>query len=81
MTEQAGDNLDEAEGCLRRRLGSRVLGLRVVVRDSRIVLRGRAVNYHAKQLAQHAAMELFRLPVLANEIEVRDCFSQTLDGG
>jgi hypothetical protein len=34
-------------------------------------LQGRASTYHAKQLAQHATMELVQLPILANDIEVR----------
>jgi hypothetical protein len=43
----------------------------VVVKASGLVLRGRAATYHAKQLAQHAAMELATMPILSNEIEVR----------
>ena len=30
-----------------------------------------AVQHHAKQVAQHAVMELIDLPILLNEIEVR----------
>jgi hypothetical protein len=56
---------------MRRRLGSRVRDLRVVVGGEGVVLEGRALNFHAKQLAQHAAMQLADLPVLANNIEVR----------
>jgi hypothetical protein len=33
-------------------------------------LQGLASTYYAKQLAQHAAMDLADLPILANEIEV-----------
>jgi hypothetical protein len=53
------------------RLGSRVRDLRVIVRREGVILKGRATTYHAKQLAQHAAMELVALPILANDIEVR----------
>ena len=55
---------------LQRRLGSRIRDLRLVVRPGGVVLQGRATTYHAKQLAQHAAMEIVRVPILANEIEV-----------
>jgi hypothetical protein len=53
------------------RMGSRVRDLRVIVRRDGVILKGRAATYHAKQLAQHAAMELAALPIVANEIEVR----------
>jgi hypothetical protein len=35
-----------------------------------VVLQGRASTYHAKQLAQHAAMEILGQPIVANDIEV-----------
>jgi hypothetical protein len=54
-----------------RRLGGRVRDLRLIVRPGGVILQGRAATYHVKQLAQHAAMELTHLPVLANDIEVR----------
>ena len=59
------------EAQLRRRLGSRVRDLRVVIGGEGVVLEGSAVTFHAKQLAQHAAMQLADLPVLANNIQVR----------
>ncbi len=55
---------------LLRRLGNRVRDLRVVVLPAGLILQGRTATYHAKQIAQHAAMELADLPILANEIEV-----------
>ena len=55
---------------LQRRVGSRVRDLRVLRRPSGVVLQGRASTYHAKQLAQHAAMEILGQPIVANEIEV-----------
>jgi hypothetical protein len=58
------------ESLVQRRLGSRVRDLRVVVRRDGVILQGRATTYHAKQLAQHAAMELASMPILANDIEV-----------
>jgi hypothetical protein len=42
-----------------------------VIQDNGLILRGQAHTYFAKQLAQHAAMEVTELPILANEIEVR----------
>ncbi|HLN31800.1 MAG TPA: hypothetical protein VK395_28940 [Gemmataceae bacterium] len=62
--------VDHLELIIQRRLGSRVRGLRIIVRHDGVILQGRATTYHAKQLAQHAAMELGELPILANEIEV-----------
>ncbi len=59
------------EGLMQRRLGNRIRELRVLVLPTGIILQGRALTYHAKQLAQHAAMELSALPILANDIEVR----------
>jgi len=61
---------ERLETMLLRRLGNRVRDLRVLVLPTGIILQGRSATYHAKQLAQHAAMELGTLPILANEIEV-----------
>ncbi len=63
--------LDALEESIVHRLAGRLRDLRVTLRRNGIVLEGRAATYHAKQLAQHAAMELAGLPILANEIEVR----------
>lgn len=62
---------DHLELQVQRRLGSRVRDLRVLIRPNGIILQGRSSTYHAKQLAQHAAMEIIRRPILANDIEVR----------
>ncbi len=62
---------EQLEQMVQCRVGGRVRDLRVQVRHGGVVLQGRTTTYHAKQLAQHAAMELGGLPVLANEIEVR----------
>ncbi len=61
---------EQLEELVQRRLRGRVRNLRVVLRDQGLILQGRAPTYHAKQLAQHAAMEVVRLPILANDIEV-----------
>lgn len=62
--------MERLEGLMSRRLGNRVRNLRLVRLPDGLVIRGRTTTYHAKQLAQHAAMELADLPILANEIEV-----------
>ena len=61
---------ERLESLLQTRLGSRIRELRVQLLDKGLILQGRAFTYHAKQLAQHAAMELSEYPILANEIEV-----------
>ncbi len=61
---------EQVESALHNRLGGRVSNLQVIFHDAGVVLRGRAATYYAKQLAQHAAMELAGLNVLANDIEV-----------
>jgi hypothetical protein len=61
---------ERLENLLQTRLGSRIRDLRIQLLDTGLILQGRATTYHAKQLAQHAAMELSEFPILANEIEV-----------
>jgi hypothetical protein len=58
--------------CKRNRSPSplRIRDLWLVILEYGLILRGRAKNYHAKQLAQHAVMETSRVRILANEIEV-----------
>jgi len=46
-----------------------------------VVLRGASANYYGKQLAQHLAHQLFRLPIFANEIEVRSISTRPTDDG
>jgi hypothetical protein len=61
------------ETLVRERLAGRahVRDLRVVVREQGLVLEGRAATFYAKQLAQHEAMLVTGLPLLANRIEVQ----------
>jgi hypothetical protein len=61
---------ERLEGMLQRRLGNRIRDLRVVLLSAGLILQGRTATYHAKQLAQHAAMEFANLPIVANDIEV-----------
>jgi hypothetical protein len=62
---------ERLENMLTHRLGSRVRGLRVILTQEGLILQGRAATFHAKQLAQHTAMEVASLPILSNDIEVR----------
>ncbi len=61
---------ERLEALMQRRLGNRIRDLRVKLRPEGVVLHGRTATYHAKQLAQHAAMELGNVAILANDIEV-----------
>ena len=69
---------EHLETRIRRRLGGRVREFRVLIRPNGLILQGWAPTYHAKQLAQHAAMEIGGLPILANDIEVHDAGSSLL---
>jgi hypothetical protein len=62
---------EQLEAQMVRRLAGRVRDLRIILRHNGVILQGWSGTYHAKQLAQHAAMDLTGLPVLANDIEVR----------
>jgi hypothetical protein len=66
----ASNGEEQAEAILKQRLRGRVRELRVLVRADGVVLRGAAANYYGKQMAQHMAHQLLRLPIVANEIEV-----------
>jgi hypothetical protein len=57
---------------LRSRLGSRSRDVLVARRGGGVVLSGRCPSFHAKQVVQHEVAEFFGLPVLSNEIDVRD---------
>ncbi|HVX62381.1 MAG TPA: hypothetical protein VHC19_17315 [Pirellulales bacterium] len=64
------EELLQLEAHVKRRLDGRVRQLHLSLQDSGIILRGTSTSYYGKQLAQHAAMELTELPILANEIQV-----------
>lgn len=49
---------ERIEGSIERRTCGRVRDLRVVCTENLLILRGRARTYHAKQLAQEAALDL-----------------------
>jgi hypothetical protein len=61
---------ERLESLLQCRMGTRVRDLRVQMHADGLIIQGRAATYHAKQLAQQAAMELADCPILANDIEV-----------
>jgi osmotically-inducible protein OsmY len=65
--------MDQLEALIKQLLLGRAAlrRIRVLVHERGLVLQGCASTYYAKQLAQHAAMEVTGLPLLANEIEVR----------
>jgi osmotically-inducible protein OsmY len=65
-----GDGVAELEVHVQCRLGGQLRDFRVMVTDRGVILRGQAHTYYTKQLAQHAVMEVSRLPIVANEIEV-----------
>jgi hypothetical protein len=62
--------VDRLETLVQIRLSGRVHNFQLLWRDNGLVLRGQARTYYAKQLAQHAVMEVSEAPILANEIEV-----------
>ena len=64
---------EQLESLVQRQLLGRVRmrRFRVLVQEQGLVLQGCATTYYAKQLAQHAAMEVSGLPIQANEIKVQ----------
>ena len=71
LPERPAAREEHLETLIQRRLFGRVMDFRLLIRRDGLVLQGHAHTYHAKQLAQHAAMELADLPILSNDIEVR----------
>jgi hypothetical protein len=68
---EAIETIDERlEALTQVRLGNRVRNLRVLRGKDGLVLRGKTATYYAKQLVQHAVMELDESRILANDIEV-----------
>ncbi len=76
------ETLAELEGLICQRLGGRLRDFRLSIREAGLVLSGNTRSHHARQLAQHALMDMTRAPITANEIEVRDSPGlATLDAG
>jgi hypothetical protein len=62
---------ERLEGYIERRASGRIRDLHVVCSDGKIILTGRSRTYHAKQLAQQAALDLTDgYPLLTNQIVV-----------
>ena len=82
MSEPVAEpSLERAEALLRQRFRSQVWELRILVRESGVILQGQARNYYAKQLVQHIAMQELRLTIIANEIAVRPALPAQAAGG
>lgn len=65
------DLAERIEGCIERKACGRIRDLHVVLTDNVIILQGRSRTYHAKQLAQEAALDFAgEGAVLANQIVV-----------
>ena len=71
LAEPGLPSAEHLEAIVQCRLAGRLRDFRLVIRSQGVILQGRASTYHAKQLAQHAVMDLIDLPILGNEIEVR----------
>jgi hypothetical protein len=71
IAEPISPGIEQLELLVQRRVGNRVRDLRIIEHPNGVILQGRATTYHAKQLAQHAAMEMAGRRILANDIEVR----------
>ena len=76
MSEQAEtdtatrETLARIEDHVRHRLTGLLGGFQLVFRDKGLVLRGHVHTYYAKQLAQHAVMQVTGVRIAANEIVV-----------
>jgi hypothetical protein len=76
MTQSLGidkatrDKIEQIEADIARRLRGRICGFRLSMRETGLVLQGSSNTYYAKQLAQHAVMEIADWPIRANDIEV-----------
>jgi hypothetical protein len=68
--QMTSEELTELEHRIKSRLAGRVRAFQLDIRQEGLVLRGHALTYYAKQLAQHAVMEITKVPIRANEIEV-----------
>jgi hypothetical protein len=66
----APKEIDQLVTTVQRQLAGQVSNIRLLVRDTGLVLQGRARSYYAKQLAQEAVMKVTGIPLLANDVEV-----------
>ena len=63
--------LEQAQELLQRRLHGQARDLRVLLRETQVVLQGWAASYYAKQVAQQLMLDALGAIALVNEIEVR----------
>ena len=69
--ETRDDLAEQIEGHIERKASGRIRDLHVVCSGESIILQGRSRTYHAKQLAQQAALDLTDgCPLLTNQIVV-----------
>jgi hypothetical protein len=64
------ETMAELEELVRQRLSGRLRDFKLSIRDDGLVLQGSTGSHHAKQLAQHALLDVTRAPIRANEIHV-----------
>jgi hypothetical protein len=64
------EEIDRLVAAVQCQLAGRVSDFRLLLRDTGLVLQGRAHSYYAEQLAQQAVMRATELPLLVNDIEV-----------
>jgi hypothetical protein len=69
--------LEQVQGLLQQRLRGQVRDLRIVVRETQVVLQGIAASYYAKQVAQQLVFDALGAIALVNEIEVRRLVRQS----
>jgi len=63
---------DELARRVQDRTGRRIRNLTIELCDERVILRGQAVSYYVKQLAQHGVRDLLPDVRLENTISVED---------
>jgi len=66
----AEEEVEKLELHLQTQLNGRVRDLRVEACEGGLIIRGHAMTYYAKQLAQHIVMETTSTPIVANDIKV-----------
>jgi hypothetical protein len=70
VAAEANVDLGAIEAHVQARLLGRVRDFRLAATENGLVLRGQAHSYYAKQLAQHAVMQVTGVRIAANEIVV-----------
>jgi osmotically-inducible protein OsmY len=64
------DQLAQLEAMLRQVLGTRLRDLSVTLHEGRVVMRGTAISYYAKQIAQHLALRVLGNAAFVNQLDV-----------